>query len=79
MCEKGIFTDPLLMRRVATRGGESRLHVSDIIFTSREGGGGRMGGDVVSYVEYAIAAVLRRCRKKICRACYRLLGVPHSI
>jgi hypothetical protein len=65
MCEKkGIFTDPLLMRRVATRGRVSRLRVSDIIFTSRDGGGGRIGGDVVSYVEYVIAAVLRRCRRK---------------
>jgi hypothetical protein len=45
----------------------------------RKGEGGRIGGDVVSYVEYAIAAVYDDAEKKIRRACYRLLGVPHSI
>ena len=41
---------------------------------------GRIGGDVGSYVKYAIAAVYDDWReeKKIRRACYRLLGVPHT-
>ncbi len=41
----------------------SRLRVGDIIFTSRDGGGGRIGGDVVSYVEYAIVAVYEDAEK----------------
>ncbi len=46
----------------------------------KKGEGTRIGGDVVSYVKYAIAAVYDdEERKKICRACYRLLGVPHNI
>jgi hypothetical protein len=45
----------------------------------RKGEGGRIGGDVVSYVEYAIAAVYDDAEKKICHAYYRLLGVPHTI
>ncbi len=48
----------------ATRGGVSRLRVGDIIFTSRDGGGGRIGGDVVSYVEYAIAVLFEDAEKK---------------
>ena len=71
MCEKkGIFTDPLLMRRVATRGGVSRLTCWRRIFhwsipsLHRRRGEGRIGGDVVSYVEYAIAAVYDDEEKK---------------
>jgi hypothetical protein len=35
------------------------------VFTSEEGEGGRIGGDVVSYVEYAIAAVYDDEEKKL--------------
>jgi hypothetical protein len=42
-------------------------------------GEGRIGGDVVSYVEYAIAALYEDAEKKIRRTCYRLLGIPHNI
>ncbi len=62
---------------MATRGGVSWLRVGDTIFTSRERGRGRIGGDVVSYVEYAIAALYEDA-EKICRTCYRLLGVFHT-
>ncbi len=49
--------------------------VGDIIFTSRDGGGGRIGGRRIRD-----RCCLRRCRKKkIRRACFRLLGVPHRI
>jgi hypothetical protein len=43
------------------------------------GGEGRIGGDVVSYVEYTIAALYEGAEKEIRRTCYRLLGIPHTI
>jgi hypothetical protein len=79
MCEKRNFYRPPSDATSATRGGVGRLRVGDIIFTSRDGGWGRIGGDVVSYVEYTIAAVYEDAGKKIRRTCYRLLGIPHNI
>ncbi len=76
--KKRNFYGPPSAATSATRGGVSRLRVGDIIFTSRDGGGGRIGGDVVLYVEYAIAAVYEDAEKKIRRTCYRLLGIPHT-
>jgi hypothetical protein len=72
------------MRRVATREGVNRLTCWRRLFhwstpsLHRRRGKGQIGGDVVSYVEYAIAAVYDDEEKKIPRACYRLLGVPHT-
>jgi hypothetical protein len=61
---------PLLMRRVATRGGVNRLMCWRRIFhwsipsLHRRRGKGRIGGDVVSYVEYAIVALYGDAEKK---------------
>jgi hypothetical protein len=61
--KKGIFTDPLLLwvvRHMEVWAGTCRrtsLHM-------RKGEGGRIGGDVVLYVEYAIAAVYDDAEKK---------------
>jgi hypothetical protein len=61
---------PLLMRRVATRGGVNRLTCWWRIFhwsipsLHRRRGKGRIGGDVVLYVEYAIVALYRDAEKK---------------
>jgi hypothetical protein len=64
VCVKiGIFADPLLLRRVWRKevwAGTCRrtpLHLGT-------GEGGRIGGDVVSYVEYTIAAVYDDAKKK---------------
>ncbi len=63
--------------------GAGRLRVGggfsmgDTIFSSKEGEG-RIGGDVVSYLEYTIGALYEGAEKKIRRTCYRLLGIPHT-
>ena len=84
--KKGIFTDPLLQLRMWRKvvwSGACRRRLSHWSTPSlhRRRRKGRIGGDVGSYVKYAIAAVYddwREERKKIRRACYRLLGVPHT-
>ncbi len=42
--------------------------LGDTIFTSKKGEGARIGGDVVSYVEYAIAAVYDEEKKFVALA-----------